>query len=147
VGCARRRGLVAWVQVLGDELAVALVGPSAVQDEQLEQFGRVDRPHDVGGLADRDAGAEMAGRGQAGRVDGHPRQAGGADLLEGGGDFGVAGGIPGELEDREDPRADLGGEGPPRGEDAARVRLGVTDVVGALLGGYRRSSCSAVVTN
>ena len=80
----------------------------------------------------------MAGLGQAAGVDGHPLQARGAELLEGGGDFGVAdGGITGQQEDRVDPGADLGHEGAPGGQDLPRVGFGVTDVVGALLGGDR----------
>ena len=51
-------------------------------DEQLVQLGRAVGPEHVGGLGERDAGAEVAGVAQPAGVVGHAAEAVGVHLVE-----------------------------------------------------------------
>jgi tetratricopeptide (TPR) repeat protein len=126
------------------ETAVLFRGPPAAEHEQFIQFGGAVGPQDVGGPGNGDARAEVAGCGQGAGVDGHPLQAGGADLVQEGGELRVAsGGVTRQQEDRDGPGGDLGDERAPGGEDLPGVGFGVADLVGSLLGRYRARSGQA----
>lgn len=126
------------------EATVVVGWPASAVDEQVVELGRAAGPEDVGGLAIGDLRTEVAALLEAASVVSHPLEAGGVHFLEEGGEFGVSGGgVPRQQEDGGNPWADLGDEGPPGGEDATGVGLGVADRVGSLLGRYLARSGQA----